>query len=68
MKEPLFLRPNEIIEIPVAALVFLELNGIEVEADETGFERLVLDVAENRSSKSAVAEYLRRNSRRIKSG
>ena len=43
----------------MAALVFLELNGIEVEADETEFERLVLDVAENKSSKGTIAEYLR---------
>src|SRR6266850_687853 len=35
----------------VAALVFLELNDVEVEAHETEFERLVLDVAENKSSK-----------------
>ena len=47
----------------VAALVFIELNGIELEADEAEFERLVLDVAENKSSKSAIAEYLRRNSK-----
>ena len=46
----------------VAAVVFLELNGVEVEADEAEFERLVLDVAENKSGKSAIAEYLRRNS------
>src|SRR5882672_10235468 len=41
----------------VAALVFLELNGVEVNADETEFEKLVLDVADNKSGKSAVAEY-----------
>ena len=35
----------------MAAFVFLELNGVEVEADEREFERLVLDVAENKSSK-----------------
>jgi death-on-curing protein len=45
----------------VAALVFLELNGIEVDADETEFERLVLDVIENKSSKSHVAQFLRQN-------
>jgi len=48
----------------VAALVFLELNGVEVNADETEFEKLVLDVADNKSGKSAVAEYLRRNSKK----
>jgi death-on-curing protein len=47
----------------VAALVFLELNGIEVDAEETEFERLVLDVIENKSNKSGVAVLLRQNSK-----
>ena len=47
----------------VAAIVFLELNGVEVQADETEFERLVLNVAENKTNKGTVAEYLRRNSK-----
>ena len=47
----------------VAALVFLELNGIEVDAEETAFERLVLDVIENKSNKSGVAVFLRQNSK-----
>ena len=46
-----------------AALVFLELNGIEVDADDAEFEKLVLDVVENRAAKSTVAEYFRRNSK-----
>ena len=47
----------------VAALVFLELNGIEVDADDAEFEHLVLDVIENKAAKSTVAEYFRRNSK-----
>jgi death on curing protein len=47
----------------LAALVFLELNGIEVDAEETEFERVILDVIANKSSKSAVAEFLRQNSK-----
>ena len=47
----------------VAALVFLDLNGIEVDAEETEFERLVLDVVENKSSKGTVADFFRRNSK-----
>jgi death on curing protein len=46
----------------VAALIFMELNGIEVDADESEFERLVLDVAESKIAKSTVAEFLRNNS------
>ena len=42
----------------VASLVFLELNGIEVEADENEFYALVIAVAEGRESKSALAVFL----------
>ncbi|OGL42237.1 MAG: death-on-curing protein [Candidatus Schekmanbacteria bacterium RBG_13_48_7] len=43
----------------VSALVFLELNGIEVDTDEKAFENMVRSVAEGKSVKSAVAEFLR---------
>lgn len=43
----------------VSALVFLELNGIDVDMDEDAFENMVRSVAEGKSSKSAVAEFLR---------
>jgi death-on-curing protein len=43
----------------VSALVFLELNGIEVDVDEGAFENMVRSVAEGKSGKSAVAEFLR---------
>jgi death-on-curing protein len=43
----------------VAALVFLMLNGIEIEADETEFEHLVMRVAEGRADKTDIAAFLR---------
>ena len=43
----------------VAALVFLALNGIEVDAEETEFEHLVRRVAEGKSDKNEIAEFLR---------
>jgi len=45
-----------------AALVFLELNDIEIEAAENDFYDLVLGVAEGRVSKAAVAVFLERHS------
>jgi len=47
----------------VAALVFLELNGVEVDADVPEFDQLVLDVIENKRSKNHIAEFLLRNSK-----
>lgn len=47
----------------VAALVFLSLNGVEIEADETEFEKIVFAVSEGTSDKAAVAQFLRTNSR-----
>ena len=47
----------------VASLVFLSLNGVEVEADEEEFEKTVLGVAEGKIDKAAVAEFFRNNSR-----
>jgi death on curing protein len=43
----------------VAALVFLNLNDIEIDADEDGFEKMVLDVAASRADKSTVAGFFR---------
>jgi death on curing protein len=45
----------------VAALVFLTLNDIEIDADEDSFERMVLDVASGQVDKPAVAEFFRRH-------
>jgi death on curing protein len=41
-----------------AALTFLEMNGIDINADEDEFYDLVIGVAESRVSKSAVAVFL----------
>lgn len=41
-----------------AALTFLEMNGIEVDADEDAFYDLVIGAAEGHVSKAAVAVFL----------
>jgi death-on-curing protein len=43
----------------VAALVFLTLNGMEVDAKETEFEQLVRRVAEGKADKNDIAGFLR---------
>ena len=43
----------------VAALVFLSLNGVELEAGEVVFEKLVRAVAEGKADKTVVAEFFR---------
>jgi len=45
----------------VAAVVFLAMNGIDLEADQVGFEALVLDVAQGKADKARIAEYFRRH-------
>jgi death-on-curing protein len=45
----------------VAALTFLEMNGIEVDADEDAFYDLVIGVAEGRVSKAAVTVFLEKH-------
>ena len=47
----------------VAALVFLSLNDIEIDADEEEFESMVLSVAQGRSDKAAVTEFFRKYAR-----
>ncbi len=47
----------------VAAIVFLSLNRIELEADETQLEKLVIDVAKGKVGKNTVADFLRKNLR-----
>jgi death on curing protein len=44
-----------------AALTFLEMNGIEVDADEDAFYGLVIGVAEGHVSKAAVAVFLEKH-------
>jgi death-on-curing protein len=46
-----------------AALTFLDLNRVEIEADEDAFYDLVIGVAEGRVSKAAVAVFLEQNAR-----
>lgn len=46
----------------VAAIVFLELNGIELEADESAFEDLIRQVVQGTADKAAVAAFLKVNS------
>jgi death-on-curing protein len=43
------------------ALVFLDLNGVELDADEDAFYDLVIGVAEGRSSKASVAVFLEKH-------
>ncbi len=45
----------------VAAIVFLCMNDIAIEADGSELEALARDVAEGRAGKAEIAELLRRN-------
>lgn len=45
----------------VAALVFLMLNGVQIDAAEDTFEQLVRRLAEGKADKAAVADFLRRH-------
>jgi death-on-curing protein len=45
----------------VAAIVFLELNGLELKANEADFERLVIQVAEGKAAKADVAAFFKDN-------
>jgi death-on-curing protein len=47
----------------VAALVFLDLNGLDFTAPENDFARMVLAVASGQMDKAEVAVYLKRWSR-----
>lgn len=46
----------------VAAIVFLYLNDVDINADEEQLEKLVLDVARGTAGKDAVADFFRTNS------
>jgi len=43
-----------------AALIFLAMNDVEIEADEEGLVELTLAVAEGRAGKTEIADFLRR--------
>jgi death-on-curing protein len=49
-----------------AAAIFLLMNGIEIDADEDSFERMVRSVAEGKTGKSLIARYFRENSSKVK--
>jgi len=49
----------------LAAAVFLQVNGLEVVANENEFERLVLDSAQSLATKEQIAEFFRRNTSTI---
>jgi len=49
----------------VAAIVFLDLNGVELDADQHAVEALVLSTAQGGSDKAALAEFFRCNSHPI---
>ena len=48
----------------MAAFVFLKLNGLTLDADESAFESLVLKTTHGRIDKSAIAEFFRKYSHR----
>ena len=47
----------------VTAVVFLLLNGIELNADEDSFEEMVRSVAEGKTDKAKIAEFFRNNTK-----
>jgi len=47
-----------------AALIFLELNGVQVDADEDAFYDVVIGVVEGRISKASVTVFLEQHARR----
>jgi len=49
----------------VAALVFLALNDMETNADESLLEEIVLAAAHGKADKTAIAEFFRTKSRRV---
>ena len=46
-----------------SAVVFLAINGIELHADEEGFEATVRSVAEGKTGKTEAAEFFRKHGR-----
>jgi death on curing protein len=45
----------------ISAVVFLIMNGIELNVDENSFEEIVISAAEGTIEKSAVAQFIRKN-------
>lgn len=42
-----------------AAIIFLAMNGVELEADQEGLVDLTLDVAQGKAGKQRIAEFFR---------
>ena len=47
----------------MVAFVFLKLNGLTLEADESAFETLVLQTAQGQVGKDAIADFFRKNTK-----
>lgn len=47
-----------------ACLVFLEINGYELTADEQALEKLVIETATGKLTKNNIAKFLQKNSRK----
>jgi len=45
-------------------LVFLEINGYELTADEKSLEKLVIDTARGKLTKNNIAKFLAKNTRK----
>jgi len=45
----------------MAAFIFLMLNGLTLDADESAFEMLVLQAAQGQVGKDAIADFFRQN-------
>jgi death on curing protein len=46
----------------VASVVFLMMNGVELQANEDTFEKMVLSAAEGKMDKAAIAQFFRNHS------
>jgi len=46
-----------------AADVFLTLNGLELHAEESKYERLILSVAEGKTDKAAITKFFRQHAK-----
>ena len=55
-----FIDGNKRTAVAVS-LTFLEMNGIEIDARESDFYQLVMGVAENKVTKSAVAVFFEKH-------
>mgnify|MGYP001591471064 CR=1 FL=1 len=51
----------------MAAFTFLKLNGLTLRANDTEFESVVLDVAQGKLGKAAIAAFFRRHTRSLSS-